>query len=85
MRLSSIDYNADEPKTYYDPVLHWSAPWVDTIQYGDGAAPVAWERKTNDGKLVLSSPTTLADGRSIRYVLEETKKGRTLSMLIETD
>lgn len=83
MQLTSIDYNLESRKAYYDPLLYWTAPWADTIQHNGAGQSVEWRRTTKDGTLVLSSPTTLADGRAISYTLEDSKTGRILSMRIE--
>lgn len=48
-RLVSIDYDAGGRDAAYDPLLHWSAPWLDTaIRNADGTL-IGWERR-QDGK-----------------------------------
>lgn len=48
-RLVSIDYDARGRDAAYDPLLHWSAPWLDTaIRNADGTL-IGWERR-QDGK-----------------------------------
>lgn len=78
----SIDYDADSRKSYYDPTLHWSAPWVDTIQYDSDGKPLKWLRKIKDETVLLRSQDGLVDGRAISYTLKDTKKGRTLIMQV---
>jgi hypothetical protein len=44
-----VDYDAINRWTYFDPVLHWSAPWTD-VAIRDGAGAVTgWTRTMRDG------------------------------------
>jgi hypothetical protein len=54
--LLSVDYDAINRWAYFDPVLHWSAPWTDVpIRDGAGGAITGWTRTLRDGS-VLTAP-----------------------------
>jgi hypothetical protein len=47
--LLSVDYDAINRWAYFDPVLHWSAPWTE-VPIRDGAGAVTgWTRTMRDG------------------------------------
>lgn len=45
-RLISVDYDAKGRGVYYDPRLHWSAPWVDRFKYASDGMLEGWTRTT---------------------------------------
>jgi hypothetical protein len=49
MRLASVDYDARGRKTYYDPKVHWSAPWRDNYAYDASGKITGWTRESADG------------------------------------
>ena len=49
MRLASVDYDARGRKTYYDPQVHWSAPWRDSYAYDAAGKITDWTREGADG------------------------------------
>jgi hypothetical protein len=47
--LLSVDYDAIDRWAYYDPLLHWSAPWTDApLRDADGTI-TGWTRTRHDG------------------------------------
>lgn len=77
MQLTDIDYGSAPAGRYYDPLLHWTAPWRDTYdtsgnwirQYHDGRPT---QRFGADGR-PLSAPDT-----ALRYVLRTREAQRIL-------
>ncbi|SIO48408.1 hypothetical protein SAMN05444722_2533 [Rhodovulum sp. ES.010] len=59
-RLVSIDYDARARGQYYDPVLHWSAPWKDTARYDAAGTLAGWDRQ-RPGAVPRFVPETGAD------------------------
>jgi hypothetical protein len=47
--LLSVDYDAINRWAYYDPILHWSAPWTDAPLRDAGGAIAGWTRTGRDG------------------------------------
>lgn len=84
-RLISVDYDAEGRETYYDPLLYWTAPWMDRISYDATGAIAEITRQTPEETLNLSAPDRLRDGRNVSYLPEDTKQGRYLRMTIEPD
>ena len=48
-QLLGVDYDAIAREAAYDPVLHWSAPWVDRPVRDASSDIVAWRRRARDG------------------------------------
>lgn len=51
IRLQSIDYDADSRSADFDPILHWSAPWIDTPVYDLDGHIVGWDRTGRGGEI----------------------------------
>jgi hypothetical protein len=49
IRLRSVDYDAAAREIPFDPVLHWSASWVDRPVHDASGSIVAWRRTARDG------------------------------------
>jgi hypothetical protein len=47
--LLSVDYDAINRWAYFDPVLHWSAPWTDVPIRDAAGAITGWTRTMRDG------------------------------------
>ncbi len=50
MRLVEIDYDAIGRGAYFDPALHWSAPWSDRMAYGPDGGLQGWTRVQGDSR-----------------------------------
>ncbi|MEC7259050.1 MAG: hypothetical protein VXW58_14650 [Pseudomonadota bacterium] len=68
MQLSSIDYNAVGRGAPFDPVLFWSAPWVDHLEYDAAGETVAIRRQEGQNSLRITPDGSVAGGR-IRHML----------------
>ena len=76
LQLQSINYHAKRRNEYFDPILHWTAPWSDTARYDDSGALIGWRRVYFDGtERVLNVPSDMLPGT---YQLTELEKWRTL-------
>jgi hypothetical protein len=49
--LLSVDYDAIHRWAYYDPLLHWSAPWTDAPLRDDAGAITGWTRTAREGRI----------------------------------
>jgi hypothetical protein len=47
--LLSVNYDAINRWAYFDPVLHWAAPWTDTPIRDSAGAITGWTRTMRDG------------------------------------
>lgn len=57
LRLNSINYDALGRDTYYDPVVHWSAPWTDTAIVDTSGTLTEWRRAfSGDGRVETTVP-----------------------------
>jgi hypothetical protein len=56
-RLLSVDYDAISRWAYYDPLLHWSAPWTDAPIRDAAGTITGWTRTLNDGTVETVSRT----------------------------
>jgi hypothetical protein len=79
MRLVSVDYDARGRKTYYDPLVHWSAPWRDSYAYDESGGIVDVQREGTDGKTRYD----MSDPAALIYHLDRAKKGRSI-LRVET-
>jgi hypothetical protein len=79
MRLASVDYDARGRKTYYDPQVHWSAPWRDSYTYDENGRIVEAQRAGTDGKTGYD----MSDPAALIYHLDRTKKSRSI-LRVET-
>lgn len=68
MHLSSIDYNAVARSARFDPVLFWSAPWVDHLEYDATGQAVAIRRQEGQKSLRISPDGAVVGGR-VRHML----------------
>jgi hypothetical protein len=67
-RLASIDYDAVTRAAPFDPVLFWSAPWVDTLEYDDAGQVTGIRRQEGQAVLHIGADGSVAGGR-IRHTL----------------
>ncbi|MEX0340636.1 MAG: hypothetical protein AB3N11_16545 [Arenibacterium sp.] len=67
VRLLSVDYNARERKSAYDPVTFWSARWSDNFSYDDAGTLTGWTREMPNKSLEFQRDGRLADGREVVY------------------
>lgn len=82
-RLISVDYDAQTRGARYDPVVYWSAPWVDRMVYDDEQKTISIERELAEETVTLASPTRLADGQIVSYALQDNDRHRLLSVTTE--
>lgn len=82
MRITSINYDAMIRKSFYDPVIFWSAPWTDNMTYDDNGL-VEIDRQFRKKEMTLKSEHAMPDGRSVSYVLNERERHRKLKMSID--
>ncbi|MEY8830413.1 hypothetical protein AB9K34_18725 [Sedimentitalea sp. XS_ASV28] len=68
-RLVSVDYDARGRGAYYDPRLHWSAPWRDRFSYAPDGALTGWTRTTVDGQEDYGASGQPVQGPEISYRL----------------
>jgi len=73
VRLRAINYDAVAREVYYDPLLHWSAPWTDVPDYGPDGAIAGWERRSTDGRTV-SVP--VAGGAAAGYRIDRAEPAK---------
>ncbi|SFU07780.1 hypothetical protein SAMN05216236_12415 [Sedimentitalea nanhaiensis] len=75
MRLIEVDYDAIERGAYFDPVLHWSAPWTDRFAYLADGTLGGWSREEN-GMLTQfdARGNPVAGGRVIYQLGRDRKK-----------
>ncbi|MDU9006135.1 hypothetical protein [Sedimentitalea todarodis] len=66
-RLVSVDYDAKGREVYYDPRLHWSAPWVDRFNYALDGTLEGWTRTTGGEQEEFDAAGQPADGTSADY------------------
>lgn len=66
-RLVSIDYDARGRGVYYDPRLHWSAPWVDRFRYASDGMLDGWTRTTGGEREEFDAAGQLANGNPADY------------------
>jgi hypothetical protein len=54
-QLASVDYDAAGHGAYFDPILHWTAPWTDRPIYDSAGTVIGWDRSrtTGDSAVVL--------------------------------
>ncbi len=55
--LLSVDYDAINRWAYFDPMLHWSAPWTDEPVRDESGAITGWTRTTRDGAMSMVTDT----------------------------
>ncbi len=60
MRLAEVDYDARGRKTYFDPLLHWSAPWRDRYLYDSAGNLTGLERQDKAGTTTLDTAAMAA-------------------------
>ncbi|MEO3417095.1 hypothetical protein AAFO92_20765 [Roseovarius sp. CAU 1744] len=83
MRLTSVNYDAKRRKSFYDPVLYWSAPWTDILTYDDASGGLEITRQFPKHTVVLDAPDSLADGKKVSYTLNDRGSHRVLKMDID--
>ena len=65
-RLLFVDYDAINQGAAYDPTLHWSAPWSDTMHYDAGGALAGWRRQMTSGEILeMDTQGRTQDGRTM--------------------
>jgi hypothetical protein len=64
--LLSVDYDAIDRGAYYDPLLHWSAPWKDTPLRDVYGSITSWTRTGLDGRV-----TTV--GQAVPYRIDRVR------------
>jgi hypothetical protein len=52
-QLVFVDYDARGRNAYFDPLLHWTAPWTDTARYDENGVLLGWYRSKADGAAVF--------------------------------
>ncbi len=73
MRLQAVDYDAQTRAASYDPLLHWSAPWRDTLEYDPAGQLIGLLRKTADGRVIsFTGDGVPASGVAIEYQVVKT-------------
>ena len=74
-RLVSIDYDAAAREVYFDPFLHWTAPWTDTARRDAEGHLIGWSRRYADG-------TSAEIGAELAYAIDRSNQSRpTLRLL----
>lgn len=53
--LLSVDYDAINRWAYFDPMLHWSAPWTDEPIRDASGTITGWTRTTREGAITIVS------------------------------
>ena len=71
LRLSSVDYDAQQRNQAFDPVLYWSAPWADSFDYGPDGALHGWTRVQGDTSTRFDAVGQLQDGSPVTYSVVE--------------
>ncbi|MBK0327150.1 hypothetical protein I5535_07570 [Rhodobacteraceae bacterium F11138] len=74
MRLARIDYDAIGRGAYYDPLLHWSAPWVDRLSYLPDGTLAGWTRDQGAAVTRFDAKGNLVDGREVTYQIPSNPK-----------
>jgi hypothetical protein len=72
MRLQSVDYDAAARDIYFDPNLHWTAPWTDRPVFDRTGAIGEWVRTTTGGEVSTVPHTDSADVTA-RYRVDRTE------------
>ncbi|WP_132541294.1 hypothetical protein [Rhodovulum euryhalinum] len=75
-RLVSIDYDAAARGAYFDPVLHWTAPWTDEARYDLDGTPLGWNRRWADGRERFVSFREMGNPAEPRYRIDRTAPER---------
>lgn len=66
-RLQSINYDAASREEYYDPVLFWSARWVDEFEYGEDGKLTGWARVSDGDLQKFDQDGRMSDGSTVTY------------------
>jgi hypothetical protein len=74
IELQSVDYDALARDAAFDPLLHWSAPWVDIPVRDASGAIVGWRRAVRDGTETFVPHDAVESLR--RYRIDRTQPGR---------
>ena len=82
MRIASVNYDATFRKSFYDPVIFWTATWTDLMRYDDSGGLVEVERQFRKKTQTLKNLYEMPDGQQVRYVLHERERHRKLKMNI---
>jgi hypothetical protein len=79
MRLQEVDYDALASNRAYDPLLHWSAPWRDRFEDGNGQSG-GWIRSYNTGQpnVRFSADGRAENGQYTIYQLKRNSDGNTI-------
>jgi hypothetical protein len=56
--LLAVDYDAINRWAYFDPILHWSAPWSD-VAVRDGTGAITGWTRTYRGGTSAAVPATM--------------------------
>ncbi len=70
MRLAEVDYDAKRRGAFFDPMLHWSAPWRDVYHHDVAGRLTGWTRIGGENPLSFGADGKLSDGRSVRYLIK---------------
>ncbi len=81
-RLLSIDYNAAERKAYLDPLLYWSAAWIDTARYDESGTLSGWDRFDAEVGSASFVPHDVGTGQPL-YKIGNGKKRYPVLKLVE--
>jgi hypothetical protein len=71
MRLASVDYNAITRKVQFDPVLYWSAPWIDTYEYDAAGTLAGWVRNRGGQITRFDASGNIEGGSAVAYAIKD--------------
>ncbi len=84
MQLAQIDYDALGRGVQYDPLLYWSAPWYDEIDYDAEGGIAGWTRHGAQGETHKFDATGMTEtGMRVTHFLEGELSQPELKMLLE--
>ena len=76
MRLISLDYDAESRGAPYDPILFWSAPWVDRFHYDSEGQLTGWTRDEGGEKREFDATGQPVSGKSVSYRIADHEQNK---------
>ena len=76
MRLISLDYDAESRGAPYDPILFWSAPWVDRFHYDSEGQLTGWTRDEGGENREFDATGQPVSGESVSYRIADHEQNK---------